>query len=117
MDAMGKPLRYAAQPERDQVLTVEADDPSNNYDNYNEEMVKRYPIIETGLDTGATEEDDPFVDTLTLDRVKVRDLIEAWPHLKSAMKNHDGRKVTHDFYTLTGVSTCTRTSLNKPTVL
>ena len=43
--------------------------------------------------------------------------IEAWPHVKSARKNHDGRKTRHDFYTLKGVSTCTRTSFNKPTVL
>ena len=49
-------------------MTAEADDPSNNYDNYDEEMVKRYSIIEPGHETGATEEDDPFVDSLTLYR-------------------------------------------------
>ena len=43
--------------------------------------------------------------------------IKAWPHVKSARNNHDGRKATHAFYTLIGAPTCTRTFLKKPTVI
>ena len=56
----GKTLSYDAQLERENVLKAEADDPRNNYDNCDEGMVKRYPIIEPGHETGANEEDGPF---------------------------------------------------------
>ena len=81
-----------------------ADDPSTEYSTYDEEMVKRAPIIVAG-NTNGTEQDGPFDDTSVGDRGKVWDLIcpllittEAWPHVKSARKIRDGRKAMLAFY-------------------
>ena len=117
----GVPLSYTVRPTDKLMPKPSADDPSTEYSTYDEEMVKRAPIIVAG-NTNGTESDGPFDDTFVGDWGKVWDLIcpflittEAWPHVKSARNNHDGMKATHAFYTLTGMSTCTRASLNKQT--
>ena len=84
---------------------IEAENPSNTYANYDEEMVKIVPIIEPGNAANATESDWNFVNTFIRDREKILDIIypylhvtDTWPHVKSARKNRDGRKSMLAFY-------------------
>ena len=100
----GVPLSYTVRPTDELMPKPSADDPSTEYSTYDEEMVKRAPIIVAG-NANCTESDGPFDDTFVGDRGKVWDLIcpllittEAWPHVKSARKNRDGRKAMLAFY-------------------
>ena len=90
----GVPLRYIARSASETTPISEEKDTSNTYINYDEEMVKLAPIIESGHATNAIEEDGPFIDTVIGDRGKVWDLIdlllqymEVWPPMKSTRRN------------------------------
>ena len=68
-------------------------------------MVKMVMIIEPGNAANAREDDGRFDDTFIVDRGKLCDIISsllhvrnAWPHVKSARNNCNGRKATLAFY-------------------
>ena len=89
----------------DLTKILESVNPSNTYANWDEEVVKREPIIEPVHADNETEEDGHFSDTFISDIGKVCNLIspianvtDAWHHVKSSRRNHGGWKYVLALY-------------------
>ena len=87
------------------IPIAEAQNPSTTYTDYDEERIKRVPIIDPRHAAKATEEDGPFFGTFIENTGNLWDIIysllnvrDAWPHVKNARNNHNGWKAMPAFY-------------------